>query len=373
VDRWRGSDGWLVGVLVALIPACGDDRAARDAGVDARDGAPRDDAGTPDAPTPLTWVDFAVSGCPAPIDADADAGDDPLVACRGRAPLTLTLAVVAPAPTDLIAWSFGDGTPIAAGRSVTHEWSLPGTYDVSLDVQGPGGSAGVVRPGAIEVVPATAGDPCTTGEQCAGGRCLCGGGECGPAAGVCAPSCDAGCTDPGTVCAALGGGIGDAPWHGQACLPECSAAACPDGLACRDLLDPDGAFVRACFLAGVGGDLGDPCAGPDGEPVDGACTSGRCLALGVRGLCGASCADDGCPASATCARFTGGGSSCLLRCDVTTCDLDPWLACELAGGPGDLGFVVDESPSSLGYCAPRACDDAPECVIGACSSGFCGP
>src|SRR3954469_12892299 len=110
------------------IVACGDGSSASDAAV--VDAPAAADAKTVDVTVPLTWVDFAVEGCPAFDPAGP--------ACHGPAPLRPRSARSAPAEIDTWIWSFGDGTPDETGDVPEHEFVLPGSYTVSLAVGGPG-------------------------------------------------------------------------------------------------------------------------------------------------------------------------------------------------------------------------------------------
>jgi hypothetical protein len=170
-----------------------------------------------------------------------------------------------------------------------------------------------------------------------------------------------------------------ADWQRALCLPDCEEAGdCPEGLLCRDLRNGLGSgWVRACFVEGLLGALGDSCTDADGNLDHASCASGRCLDEGARGMCSDPCTAGSCPGGAACATFLAGetGSFCLARCEsADACTEDPWLACQAPGGVGDKAFTVDETPAPLGYCAPKACTDGDECgVDGDCVEGFCGP
>lgn len=384
--------------------SCGETAAGWDAGPDGDGGAGRDAAARPDANAPLIWIDFSVAGCDAALTAgaagpdgvagprvDGGPGDDAApddagvgqVGCVGAAPLRLSFIPVAPAAVELHEWSFGDGSDPDRRAAPDHVYAEPGAYDVSLFVQGPGGTAAVIRPGFVQVVPAGGGRACSSDSQCATGVCVCGAAPCdGLGSGFCSAACSAsapcGAAD---VCVDLAaGGPGPAPvpaWRDQLCLPSCGQGeACPAGSECRELPAEAGGWAAACFAPGLLGDVGDPCADPDGQLDGSRCASGTCLAIGLRGACSAACDEGACPGGAACATFAGGepAPSCVARCgDEQACDGDPWLACEAPGGAGDLAFTVDEQPAEGGYCAPRACGRDDECAPGRCAGGYCGP
>jgi PKD repeat protein len=379
---------WAATLVIAAAPgcSCGDGASAADAAVGGDGGAIEDAAVHADAALPLIWIDFSVVGCDvgATALAGGDAGPDeadagrPFEPCRGAAPLRLSFTPIAPAPVDRHEWSFGDGGEPDRRASPDHVYTLPGTYDVSLFGQGPGGTAAVTKPGLVEVRPGAIGNPCADDAQCASGSCLCGAEACaGIATGFCSAACSAAEPCAEGVCADLAPAAPPDPaaWQARLCLADC-AAGCAGGQVCRELRRGDGdGWTLACFAPGLLGDIGDSCADAGGQRQDELCTSGLCAAEGLRGACIAGCAADPCPPSAACATFNGGGApSCLARCDAdTACAGDPWLACEAPGGPGAKGFIVDEKPSRDGYCAPEACEAPEECPQGQCANGFCGP
>lgn len=371
-----------------LGAACGDGGSpANDAGPD-RDGSstPGDARPNQDGIAPLTWVDFTIAGC---SNRASPSSMDPLDAgvpepCVGVAPLTLEFTALSPAPIDVYLWGFGDGgeADVAAPK---HVYETPGAYDVSLVVGGPGGTANVVREGIVIVEPASLGASCDSDPQCADELgCVCDAEtECPPslAQGLCSRGCAAGNPCAEGECANLAPAeVTDAAdWQRALCLPGCEdESACPAGLVCRELRNGVGSgWVHACFVEGLLGAIGAPCVDADGDLDNAACASGRCLAEGARGMCSDPCTSGSCPGSAACATFSGAelGSYCLARCEsIADCSDDPWLACQAPGGDGDKAFTVDETPSALGYCAPRACDGGDECgADGDCVEGFCGP
>lgn len=393
----------LAVALAALGPSggcsCGDGLPpAGDSGPVPRDGSgPNGDAGASagDAAQPLLWVDFSITGCAStgaadtpdagPAPANGDAGPTAAI-CHGPAPLRLSFAPVSPAPIDVYQWTFGDGSAPDGRAAPDHLFTTPGTYDVALSVQGPGGTAGISKAGIVVVGPGALGGACSDSSACASGDCVCGAGDggcTGVAAGFCSAACSAAAPCAGgAVCADLSAAAGGQPpaaWQARLCLPDCSSGApCPAGLTCRELLRGDaGGWVSACFAPGLVGDVGDSCTAPDGSLDDAACATGACLSLGLRGMCSAPCSAGTCPPSAACAVFAGGSPapSCVARCGPgTPCDGDPLLACEPAGGNGALSFTVDETPSDQGYCAPRHCTVPDDCgSLGQCQGGFCTP
>jgi PKD repeat protein len=353
---------WRLVAVPAVLAACGGGEApALDAAAPGPDaGSVIADAGAaPDAAPPLGWVDFAASGC-APIAPDV--GEAPR--CRATAPAALGFVALVSGTVDAYLWSFGDGSPPGSAAAPAHVYALPGRYDVSLTVGGPGGTAQRKRAGWVDVVPAPAGAACALDAQCApGAACVCGEGEgaaCAPplAAGLCATSCAGGgdaCAG-GEVCAALGDG--PEPWRASLCLAACASDDdCAPGRACRELPGASGgagaAWVRGCFVAGLVADDGAACVDASGAPDHARCAGGACAALGARGVCATPCATAGdCPSHATCATFAGGEKRCLARCDAAhPCDDDPGLAC---APPDAATFTVSEPPAASGYCAPLA-------------------
>jgi PKD repeat protein len=372
--------------------SCGDNAAGSDAAAVDGDGGRLFDASMgPDAIAPLIWIDFSITGCASgagvalgTVDAgvdDADAGA--FEPCRGDAPLALEFVPIAPASVDVYEWSFGDGSEPVGRAAPVHVYTEPGVYDVSLSAQGPGGTAGMIKPGVVVVGPAGLGAPCDGDDDCESGLCVCGDGDCAAfAGGFCSAPCGAGTPCEVGACAQLAPGSPPAPdpWQATLCLPDCEGgAACRAGSVCRELLrgDDDG-WVEGCFAPGLLGDVGDACADAGGVLQDHLCAGGVCLAEGQRGACSAACdvtAD--CPTSAACATFEGGAPepSCVARCDAdTACDGDPWLACAAPGGTGAKDFTVDEIASDDGYCAPKPCSEPEDCGLsGSCTAGFCGP
>lgn len=398
---WQRHLAWLGLATLALAgaSACGDDGGS---GPDAAR-PPADAAVRPDAPIPsdaaplLTWVDFAIAGCaarPGPDDPGADAGPRDAgpgpAACRGEAPLTVELAAVVPAAVDVYVWDFGDGSgssldagPGSGGPTPTHVYALPGVYDISLTVRGPGGSAMVRRQAAVVVTAAALGSPCGRDDQCGEGReCICGEGDaaCGAPlqAGMCSAACGADVPCGQGVCANLAASGPEAPldWQRALCLPACGdAGACPAGLTCQEFPAGDGSgWVQGCFAPGVLGAIGSACRDASGAPFPHACAGGVCLDIGARGACSAVCTESACPGSAACASFGDDPASvCVQRCTegAGDCATDPWLACEPPGAPG--GFTVTEPPSPAGYCTPRTCTSADACgPDGTCTAdGYC--
>lgn len=379
---------WVgLGALAAGGCSCGDSSGGADASVREDGGGRTDGAAGPDAALPLIWIDFSITGCTPPEGGPPAAGTSPDAGpggeppCRGAAPLALQFIPIAPAPVDVYEWRFeGDGSEPDSRATPDHVFAQPGVYDVSLNAQGPGGTADTLKQGIVVVEPAPIGGPCDGAEQCASGLCLCGGGGCeGLATGLCSAPCSGPCAEG--VCADLAPSLPSAPepWQEKLCLAGCAeTGACPPGSHCSELVAGDGGgWVLACFPPGPLAGLGESCARPSGDLDDALCASGDCLAEGLRGLCGASCGPGNpCPPSAACASFDGGppGPTCLARCDAdSACDSDPWLACQAPGGTGAKSFTVDEPASPGGYCAPRACSSPQECPQGQCVAGFCGP
>lgn len=372
------------GFLLCWASGCGDDSGANPTDAPSgRDAAHSGDALiTTDALPSLAWVDFTITGCESGSTqlgtGDADAGvTDP---CVGPAPLTLQFTAIAPSAINLYRWVFetvevNDATPV-------HTFSTPGSYDVALTVGGPGGTAMTIKTGIIVVTPAPLGHACTDDGQCDSGECVCDGATncvAGLASGLCSTGCDPAtpCADGTCVDLAIGG-TGGEDWQRSLCLPPCTDNSdCPDALVCRDVIDADGAWTRACFASGLLGDIGESCQNAGGNPDDTLCTSGVCLSEGARGVCSQACTKSSCPDGTACATFNSApsGSWCVARCDSpATCTSDPWLACEPPGSAGTKGFSVDEKVMNATYCAPKSCTTAAECgPDGDCVNDFCAP
>lgn len=357
-------------LLLALACNGGPDRPRADGG--ARDGATQQDgAARQDAVGPI-FADFTATGC-----ALADDG----AWCGGMVPLTVRFVPIVAPSVETYAWDFGDGSEPSAEVTPSHTYLLPGNYDVTLTVAGPGGADSHISPAFIRVDPAPTGAPCTDGAQCAWGLCVCDDGDCAIPldAGLCSRGCQMTPCADGERCVdlALAGAATDS-WRDTLCLPACeSDADCErPGFACLSLPLPsakDG-FARACFpplLAEIGG----ACVDPAGRPDDGRCAGGLCLAAGALGLCSADCESRLCGDAASCAAFGADAlPRCLARCDdAFACDADPLLACEPPDASGDWGFTT---PDDAAHCAPRRCTIDDDCAppLGRCdldSGGFC--
>jgi hypothetical protein len=348
-------------VLLAAAACSSTERPASVARAQASDG----DAGA----SGLTWVDFAVAGCPR--------YDPGRPTCEGAAPLELRFAAVAPAPIASYLWTFGDGSEAAVSATPTHTFRMPGTYAVGLTVGGAGGTAEARRDMFVTVTPAGEGGACEVSGQCGVGLdCPCGSGcPGGGLRGFCARRCDVdGSCAGGRVCVDLGprGGADDG-WPGRTCLPSCARDAdCAAPFVCREVAGPSASWVRACFPQELLGDEGASCAGAAGAPEDRLCLGGACAAMGARGLCAATCdASRPCPSYALCAQLASGERRCLARCSAARpCDDDPFLACQTSNGAGRLGFTLSDPEARV--CAPKRCQSAGACgPDGICDAGFC--
>jgi PKD repeat protein len=361
-----------------------------------------DAGGATDGAPGAIALDFTVTGCPDPDRYLANRQ------CAGAAPLTLGFSPVSSAPLFRLLWDFGDGTPASFDRAPSHDYTLPGLYDVTLVGDGSQGTVSRTRRGFILVAPAAAGATCDVDAQCAAGlTCLCGAAApCAPtlARGLCSASCGggavggaggrdgdggsgadagsgaggsdgggsasggrdggaggavAGACSTGAICGDLApGGAGEAggpgalPWRSAICLRGCATDGdCDPGLRCRDLPGDPGAvtagWVKGCFGA-FPLDVGSPCRAADGALAGGQCTSGRCEDLGALGLCAAACDElRPCPSGSACASFGDGRALCLQAClTAGDCTRDPLLGCETAGTPGALGFTIATPPST---------------------------
>ncbi len=266
--------------------------------------------------------------------------------------------------------------------------SRPGTYQVTLGVAGPGGTA--TASGTIYVLPGALGGQCSEGEQCESRTCQCGHGTSCPGAlshGLCSQGCDGTACPSGTTCVDLsrsksGSAASDA-WRLPQCVPSCGGdAGCRPDFLCRELPTlksgekAGGAYVfaRACFAA-LPGEVGAACTLSDGTLDPTACALGSCLALGLRGLCSATCASESdCPSSAACAAFASvsppapPAPRCLARCDATHPCSDPLLSCQTENPLGGLGFTLPGSAAGVSVCAPKRCSAPADCPGGSCTA-----
>lgn len=271
----------------------------------------------------------------------------------------------------------------------TVTFELPGTYQVSLGVAGPGGTAS--QSGLIVADPSPLGGSCQRDAHCQNGlRCFCAGeqaktdGACpgGLRGGICSQSCDGKSCPAGSLCADLTRSVASPePWRGPLCVAACTdTVGCRADFRCRDLpsLPPGGraggpfSWGRACF-AGSPKAVGESCLAPDGTPDASQCVGGICEPLGLRGLCSAACPSS-CPREAACATFTGTMAPapamprCLARCDSLRPCTDPLLSCQTAVAVGALGFQLPGEPDGTTVCAPRRCAAPADCPSGRCVS-----
>ncbi|MCP4448620.1 MAG: hypothetical protein GY811_25275 [Myxococcales bacterium] len=315
------------------------------ASVDAR--TPADSGTGGDASAPLGWVDFAISGCTTGDGSEASP-------CLGPSPLLLRFTVLAPAPIDAQAWSFGDGTEPDTSLGPVHRFAEPGSYDISLNVDGPGGSAGRVRLAAVIVMPAPLGSACEKGSQCASADCACDTEDACPPpldTGICMLDCADDVACGANVCIDLGS-EGEEPWQRSTCLPSCDPMAPDCGLeaSCQALRGVGGAMNFACFAPGVLAPIGASCRDAAGALDEEVCASGECLELGIRGMCSTGCDESECPSGSACITPTSGSPQpfCAPTCDTFACDADGLLSCRASGDD----FTVSEAEVAEGYCTP---------------------
>lgn len=335
-----------------LGASCGGGASGPDAQDASIDAFVLDDAVPGRDGAPLTAVDFTASGCALDETAAGDGGV-PVVTCTGPAALTVAFTGLASAEVDTWAWTFGDGGASAEAAPV-HTFALPGAYDVTVSAAGPGGTATAIRSGYVVVVPAALGAACASGAQCSTSDCE---------ADLCTASCELATCASG-ACAQLGG-----PWAGARCVQPCASdGECAAGRRCQVVADDEGGWIRGCVPGGALADLGASCDDASGAPLDGACASGACLAIGARGACALDCGGGGaCPDDSACAVFGNGTAACLPICDgAHPCGDDPWLGCEAPGASGPWGFA-----GAGPMCAPKSCSDANACPGGACVLGHC--
>jgi PKD repeat protein len=387
-------------LLALLLAGCGGSSGDHDASVPSDFGI--GDLGLiGDGPRPLRGT-FTVAGC---ATLDTSTGEPH---CSGRAPLTLTFVPIGSSVT-MFSWTFMGGAPSTSKAGApTVTFATAGTYTVTLTAGGSGGTT--TTTGTVVVSSATTGSACLADTDCdanAGLFCVCKPGESGCvgalALGFCSRTCAGGVCGPDEVCADLtrggayapagaDGGVETEVWRQRLCVPACpTGTGCRTGLACRDLPalsagDMAGVVVwkRGCF-ADVGGDVGDSCLSPAGEPDPSLCLSGRCDRYGARGLCSADCTTSAqCPLSAACASYkappSGPARGCVRRCDSAdaqqACAADPLLECRTGAGAGALAFTIDPAEADgTTFCVARACAAADACdPAGTCTglpNGFC--
>ncbi len=87
----------------------------------------------------------------ATIAEDAPSASFTLDVTSGTAPLTVAFSSAASTATvDTYAWDFGDGGT-SSEPSPSYTYTRPGSYDVTLTVDGPGGSSTALQSGAVSV------------------------------------------------------------------------------------------------------------------------------------------------------------------------------------------------------------------------------
>ncbi len=342
---------FVLAALSLCLPACGDnDRAAAaDASLPADAVEARDASTQGDGPLPLGWVDFTVSGCSSGEGSEASP-------CIGSSPLVLRFTALAPAEVSNQVWDFGDGSDPDSSVSPEHRYDIPGSYAITLNVEGPGGTAGATRLAAVVVIPAPLAAECTDDTHCASGDCACETqGNCPELldGGMCVLSCDSHAACGANLCIDLDPtDIASDDWHRTTCVPACDPGSdtCGETSSCQALRGVDGALNFACVTTGLLRPIGASCRDLDDNLDNGLCASGLCLDLGERGLCSESCDTLACPTGTACATFNGGTPTphCLVNCETSSCDSDPDLSCQQPGAD----FTVDESPNTSGYCAP---------------------
>ncbi len=419
---------WALGALVVGAAGCGEPNVTLDGAVSGDLSTSSDLAVSLDATAGVEAL-FTVVGCAQLTIVDGQ------IDCRGPAPLSLTFVPLT-SGVSTAAWTFVGGVPNAsAALSPTIAYSSVGVYEVGLAAGGAGGT--VSASGMVEVTAGGTGAPCLTDQDCDGNqslRCWCAGGACpgALAAGFCTRPCDTTTCGSGQLCVDLTRGLvapvsadewqrpdgglcpvdgglcrldggldgGYRPrfedlgaadlaladggvWRSVVCVPACSVTAdCRAGLSCRALplvappvvAEP---WKLGCF-ADLLGDVGSSCVAPDGELDPGMCLSGRCDALGARGLCTADCSLAACPTGSGCITFRDepDNALCLRHCSASTPCADPLLSCVSAGGGGGLAVstATGERPGQM-YCAPKPCAMASDCPGGSCQlaagASFC--
>lgn len=380
-----GLFGRVAGICLVLVAALGCDTAQTPGAVDAVVDGLAADLALPDGGDGAgAWaaLDFVVQGCQERTSSR----------CVGRAPLTLIFVPVGPEEGVAASWDLGDGdAPIGTYR-VTHVYTKPGVYSVTLTVDHDGDTLSERKDDFVVVEEPEIAEPCAAVGSCARGVCVCDTESCQPALaeGLCLLECEVGTAcpqDSDTSCVDLRASAEAAPWRRQLCLPACQTDEdCQRaGFSCRVAPAVGGGWSYVC-LPPEPRDLGAPCRAANGELRSDLCVGGQCLAIGAAGYCSATCVSGDCPDGSACVDFNGGAVTagapvCLARCGAaTTCDADPSLTCELPDPQGSLGFVLASTAGSTaaGYCAPRRCDEsAMRCPTGSiCDDdmgGFCLP
>ena len=326
---------------------------------------------------PSSAVDFVVQGCATKT----------ATLCQGTAPLTLTFSAVLLKQPTSVTWDFGDNSKSQPGLVVTHVYSKPGTYDVTLTIGDNAGTLSEQKFKFVQVAGAAPGDRCAVDDTCTSGKCVCNGICSFPLAdGLCLESCgkQSPCSSSKQACVDLSAGAGakKEPWRTRLCLPRCTKDKDCErtGFSCR--LAPGVFGWHKVCLPPFPGFVGAPCKTSSGVGVvdHSRCLGGVCQDLGAAGYCTAQCVTVACPPGTRCARFTKDSKQtiCLLKCDGANCAGDPLLACEIPSQSGQYGFEVTgplTDPKGTRYCAPRRCKKDNECgLAGICDAaigGFC--
>lgn len=361
--------------VVSLVACPADEPPPRDSAADQPHVIPDGIAGGEGGGTET--VDFVVQGCEQRTASQ----------CKGEVPLTLTFtAVISGTPTSFT-WGLGGGAAAATGKIVSHTYTTPGTYDVSLTVAKSGGTTSKLKTAFVVAQKAGPGAACTDDGTCASGTCVCQGAAGCPVplnGGICLHKCEQQCPQQPTktICVDLsssaGGGAANA-WRTRLCLPACATdAECErPGFSCR-LAPTSMGWVTAC-LPPIPRGVGEPCRTAAGKPDHSLCLGGVCMEMGASGYCSGSCQVGTCPPQARCVQYgtTGAKPVCVARCLLGTCAVDPLLACQLPGLPGDHGFTVLGAPDPAGttYCSTKSCKAAADCgLTGSCdeaAGGYC--
>ena len=183
----------------------------------------------------------------------------------------------------------------------------------------------------------------TTTGYCCGGQCVDiynDSNNCGSCGGICSAQ---------TTCQ-YGGCYG--PNFGFTGCPT-DGSGCASGSACATY----GGTCRTTSCSGA--DNGVACAygSKNGQPLDGVCCGGNCVATSSDpancGSCGASCGSD------TCLGYSCASSSCAPACPSG----------EVCAGGTCVGSVCDPVPAS--YLGPLACAADDGTVGSCCASGAC--
>lgn len=215
----------------------------------------------------------------------------------------------------------------------------------------------------LKSMPRHTSDPCTSDDQCAGGKCL---DVTGQNQNYCTQSCESQACPSDSSCYNFS--------VGRYCLKSCTQSAqchpwliCDQDATCWPGDNPIDTEPRPKAA------LAEPCTAHD------QCEGGLCLReVAGTGYCSQVCNAGGCPDGAMCYPFSSGGR-CLKQCTASS-QCASWLICDqdYTCWPGDNPIDDDEPPPEdpvepppepVGSAVGGACDTADDCQEG----GYCYP